>query len=66
MNTFKDVLSVEGVAEVRRGSGRVFVVVSTHDVARDRRIVKIMGNVDYDIVPIASADMIPENAEYIR
>jgi hypothetical protein len=68
------VAPIEGVAHVRllarsrrlgRDINKVYVVLQAHDVDRDRRIVDIMSQldeVDYDLVPVAAASMIPDEA----
>lgn len=69
---------VEGIAEVRvlspgqrPGSRRskVFVVLATHDVRRDGRVVELLcqvPDVDFDLVPIAARTVIPDFAETMR
>ena len=45
-----------------RAHDKVYFVLETHDIERDRRIVEIMvqfESVDYDLVPAASIDFIP-------
>jgi len=68
----------EGLAEVRVLSARlrpasrrakVFVVLGTHDVRRDARVVERLcqiPDVDFDLVPAASRGMIPDDAACIR
>lgn len=70
--------SVEGIAEVRvlsprqrPGSRRskIFVVLATHDVRRDGRVVELLcqvPDIDFDLVPVAARDMIPDVAESIQ
>lgn len=44
---------------------KVFVVLESHDLMRDRRVVSIMSqyeDVDYDLVPIERAALIPDGA----
>jgi hypothetical protein len=67
----------EGVGDVRllplakRVGGarhKVFVVLAVHDIERDRRIVEVLSqltDVDMDLVPAASAGMIPDAAQSI-
>lgn len=67
----------DGVADVRllpltkRAGGarhKVFVLLSAHDVERDRRIVEVLSqlsDIDMDLVPAASAGMIPDGAQSI-
>lgn len=70
--------AIEGVESVRvlRGSGRapgardkVYVVLLTHDVRRDRRIIEIicqLDDVDIDLVPCDAQGMIPDGATPLR
>jgi hypothetical protein len=47
---------------------KVFVVLSAHDVDRDRRIVEVLSqlsDIDMDLVPAASVGMIPDAAQSI-
>jgi hypothetical protein len=65
---------IDGVEHVRllprsrrlgRATSKVYVVLRTHDIDRDRRVVDIMSqldDVDYDLVPLAAASMIPDAA----
>lgn len=69
---------VEGIAEVRvlaakaRPASRrakVFVVLATHDVRRDGRVVELLRqipDVDFDLVPATASSMIPDDAARIR
>jgi hypothetical protein len=69
---------VEGIAEVRvlparrRPASRrakVFVVLATHDVRRDSRVVEQLcqvPDIDFDLVPASARTMIPDDAEHIR
>lgn len=66
---------IPGVGDVRllasasRPGGarhKVFIVLDTHDVDRDRHIIEILcqlDDVDIDLVPKAAAAMIPDAAE---
>lgn len=68
------VASIDGVAYVRmlprskrlgRAVNKVYIVLETHDIDRDRRVVEIMcqlEDVDYDLVPVTAAGMIPDVA----
>lgn len=69
------VLDLEGVKDVRllprkdrvKGNQRhkAFVVLQTHDIARDRRIIEIvcqLADVDVDLVPASSEGLIPDAA----
>lgn len=68
---------LDGVAEVRllprdRRAGRdvpkAFVVLATHDLERDQRVVNILSQmleIDYDLVPAESAGMIPDGARRV-
>ena len=43
---------------------KVFVILETHDIDRDREIVDLMiqfDHVDYDLVPAESAGMVPND-----
>lgn len=67
--------AIEGVASVRLLSSaeryenahdKVFFVLATHDLERDERIVGLMiqfEGVAYDLVPLASQDLVPSGAE---
>ena len=67
---------IEGIAEVRalsprQGSRRskVFVVLATHNVRRDGRVVELLcqvPDIDFDLVPVAARDVIPDIAESIQ
>lgn len=69
------VREIDGVGDVRLLSAasrlggarhKVFVVLDTHDVERDRHIIEILcqlDDVDIDLVPKAAAAMIPDGAE---
>jgi hypothetical protein len=60
--------TVRMLARDRRQSSanhKVYFVLNTHDMNRDERIVRLMmqfEGVDYDLVPAASAGMIPDGA----
>lgn len=66
--------SIDGVETVRllpserrhdNARHKVYFVLGRHDIARDERIVQLMmqfEGVDYDLVPLASAGMIPSGA----
>jgi hypothetical protein len=65
---------IDGVAEVRilpRGAEqcpKVYVVLDTHDVRRDERIVAILSQiqeVDYDLVPRVAIGMIPDGTREV-
>lgn len=67
----------DGVADIRlllvrdRVAGtrhKVFFVLNTHDVARDFEIVSLMNqfdSLDYDLVPVEAAGMVPDGARSI-
>ena len=69
---------VDGVAEVRvlpprlRPASRrakVFVVLASHDVRRDSRIVERLcqiPDIDFDLVPAAARGMIPDESDCLR
>lgn len=70
--------SFDGVAEIRvlpnsRRPGteraKIFVVLATHDVRRDGRIVEILcqiPDIDFDLVPMSAREMIPDDADSLR
>jgi hypothetical protein len=73
----KAVRNLPGVAEVlvipreKRGKhprSKVFVVTATHDLARDRKVIDLLAQLDcdFDLVPEAAGGMIPETARPIR
>lgn len=69
--------SISGIESVRllvseerywNAHDKVFFVLATHDIDRDECIVRLMmqiDGVDYDLVPLASAGMIPSAAAAI-
>jgi hypothetical protein len=69
---------IEGVHSVRvlnasdrapNARDKVYVVLATHDVKRDRRIVEVLcqlDGIDFDLVPSLSEDMIPSAAVALR
>lgn len=70
-------LTIEGVESVRllpstaRAGDRdkVYVVLATHDVRRDSRIVEVLcqiDNIDFDLVPAEAQGMIPDAARPVR
>ena len=70
-------LKIEGVDSVRllakeeRAGERdkVYVVLATHDVRRDSRIVEVLcqlDDVDFDLVPLEAQGMIPDAARPVR
>lgn len=70
--------SIEGVGDVRvlpaaaRAPGsrdKVYVILDTHDVRRDRRIVEVLcqlDDIDFDLVPSEAQGMIPNGAAPLR
>jgi hypothetical protein len=68
---------IEGISDVlllprnkKQGKARhkVFVVLGTHDIRRDRRVIQLMNqfdDVDYDLVPQISQGMIPSEAKSV-
>lgn len=69
---------IEGIGEVRvlparaRTAGeraKLFVVLANHDVRRDSRVVERLcqlPDIDFDLVPQAAREMIPDAAERIQ
>ncbi len=65
---------IEGIETVRmlmrdrrhsNANHKAYFVLATHNLDRDERIVRLMmqfEGVDYDLVPVASAGMIPDGA----
>lgn len=72
LRAFEGVAEVRVLSNIRRpGSQRtkIFVVLATHDVRRDSRIVEILcqiPDIDFDLVPVSASRMIPNDAEAIR
>jgi len=66
--------AIEGIESVQflyrdkrheHANDKVFFVLATHDIRRDEKIVRLMlqfEGVDYDLVPAASAGMVPSAA----
>lgn len=69
---------IEGLAEVRvlpvrdrapSNRPKLFVVLATHDVRRDSRVVERLcqlPDIDFDLVPQSARHMIPDAAERIQ
>ena len=71
LRSFEGVDSVRVLARGDRASTRdkVYVVLATHDVRRDSRIVEVLcqlDDVDFDLVPVEAQGMIPNAAQPVR
>ena len=74
----QNVVPIEGVKEVRVMHQRhrdgltrhkVFIILATHDLDRDRKIVEVMTQIDgvsYDLVPAETEDFIPDGASPLK
>jgi hypothetical protein len=64
------VTAVRVLAKAKRGCDhhKVFIMTSGSDIDRDRKLVDLMGqldSVDYDLVPVSAAGMVPDGAQAI-